>query len=199
MFNEEEKEDMIFKFFDEVLGRQRPRTTRLNFQELGVTQLNLAETSAIFAEEEVWNVINEMPSEKAPRPDGFTGLFYKVAWPIIKRSVIWAFNAMDVLDSRSFHLINDAYLILLPKKAEAKGVRDYRPINLIHSFSKLFAKALSLRASRFVVQLVRPNQSAFIKGRHIRDNFRFVHLSAKLLHSRKKTPVAPQVGYCTGS
>lgn len=29
---------------------------------------------------------------KAPGPDGFTGLFYKVAWPIIKHDVVNAFK-----------------------------------------------------------------------------------------------------------
>lgn len=34
--------------------------------------------------------------------------------------------------------------------------------------------------------LVRENQSAFIRGRLLRDNFKAVHLSAKLLHRMKR-------------
>lgn len=33
---------------------------------------------------------------------------------------------------------------------------------------------------------VHDNQSAFIKGRSIHDNFRYVHSTAKDLHARKK-------------
>lgn len=116
--------------------------------------------------------ISAMPSDKSPGPDGFTGLFYKLAWPIIKPDVIRAFNALWSLDSRSFYLVNDAFMVLLRKKQEAQELRDYRPISLIHSFSKIFTKALSLRVAPVLPTLVRPNQSAFIKGRLIHDNFR---------------------------
>jgi hypothetical protein len=33
-------------------------------------------------------------------------------------------------------LLNSAFITLLPKTDEALGVKDYRPINLIHSFRK---------------------------------------------------------------
>ena len=73
----------------------------------------------------------ELPSDKALGPDGFIGLFYKVAWPIIKQDVVNAFNMFWSLDGRSFNLINDAFMILLKKKNEAQEIRDYRPINLM--------------------------------------------------------------------
>jgi hypothetical protein len=37
-----------------------------------------------FSEEEVKATIMEMPSDKAPGPDGFNGKFFKVFWEIIK-------------------------------------------------------------------------------------------------------------------
>jgi len=39
-----------------------------------------------------------MPNDKAPGLDGFTGIFYKKAWPIIKKDILNAFNA--ILGSR---------------------------------------------------------------------------------------------------
>lgn len=122
------------------------------------------------------------PSDKYPGPDGFTGLFYKTAWPIIKHDVVRAFNALWSLDSRSFYLVN----VLLQKKQEAQDIRNYRPISLIHCFSKLFAKVLSIRVAPMLPTLVQLNQSAFIKGR-------LVQLSARLLHARKKTSILLKV------
>jgi hypothetical protein len=49
------------------------------------------------------------------------------------------------LDGHSLYLLNQAYMVLLRKKKDAEEIRDYRPISLIHSFSKLFAKLLSSR------------------------------------------------------
>lgn len=109
-----------------------------------------------FSEHEVWATINELPSDKAPGPDGSTGLFYKVAWPIIKQDVVSAFNAFWSLDGRSFHLINDAFMILLKKKNDAQEIKDYCPISLMHSFGKLIAKCLARRLALVLNDLVHP-------------------------------------------
>lgn len=119
-------------------------------------------------------------------PMGSQEKFYKCAWPIIKNDIIRAFNAFWSLDSRSFHLLNDAYMILLRKKNKAQQIRDYRSISLMHSFGKLVAKCLATRLARVLDVLVRQNQSAFIRGRCLHDNFQTVQLTYKLLHSKKK-------------
>lgn len=134
-----------------------------------------------------------MPADKSPGPDGFTILFYKTAWQVIKQDILHAFNALWSLDSRSLYLLNNAYLVLLKKKQEAHEIKDYRPISLIHSFSKIFTKALSRRVAPYLAELVRPNQSAFIKGRQIHDNFKAVQQTAKLLHARRHKSILLKV------
>lgn len=112
-------------------------------------------------------VILDMPSEKAPGPDGFTGLFYKKTWDIIKGDVMNAIHAFWARNSRSLYLLNDAFMVLLPKKPDPSQLGDYRPISLIHSFGKLITKCLANRLARALDGLVDKNQSAFIKGRNI--------------------------------
>lgn len=97
-----------------------------------------------------------------------------------------AFQALWSLDGRSFYLVNQAYMVLLKKKGEAKEVGDFRPISLVHSFSKLATKVLAARQAPYMNSLVMLNQSAFIKGRLLHDNFRAVQLTARLLHRQKK-------------
>ena len=55
------------------------------------------------------------------------------------------FNALFEIDARSFHLVNGAILVPLSNSTEAKGIRDYKPISLIHSFGKLVSKVLANR------------------------------------------------------
>jgi hypothetical protein len=88
------------------------------------------------------------------------------------------------LDSRNIYLLNQAYMIILRKKQNVEEVKDFMPISLIHSFSKMFAKLLSTCLAPHMNTLVLPNHSAFIQGRAIHDNFRAVHCAAKLLHAR---------------
>jgi hypothetical protein len=96
-----------------------------------------------------------------------------------------AFHALWSLDSRSFYLVNQAYMVLIRKNSAPKQVKDYHPISLVHSFSTLVMKVLSTRLAPFMHQLVQHNLSTFIKGRVIHDNFRTVQYTAKLLHARK--------------
>ena len=67
-------------------------------------------------------------------------------------------------------------MVLLHKNSNPLGLRDYRPISLIHTVEKLFAKTLALRLAPRMPALVSVNQTAFIKGRRIHKNFRTVQL-----------------------
>jgi hypothetical protein len=84
-------------------------------------------------------------------------------------------------------------MILLRKKEQPASMGDYRPISLIHSFSKLFTKCLARRLAPRLHEIVSPNQSAFIKGRSIHDNFRAVQLACRWLHARKFATVLLKV------
>jgi hypothetical protein len=84
-------------------------------------------------------------------------------------------------------------MILLRKKDNPEEIRDYRPISLIHSFSKLVTKCLANRLAKLLDSLVRPNQSAFIRGRSIHDNFRSVQLTYRFLHSVKRPSILLKV------
>ena len=88
-------------------------------------------------------------------------------------------------DTRSLYLLNDAYMILLRKMEQPEEIRDYRPISLIHSFGKLITKCLAKRLAGVLDSMVRPNQTTFIRGRCIHDNFQMVRLSCKAIHDKR--------------
>jgi hypothetical protein len=52
---------------------------------------NLSDLDLPFTEEEVWSTIKQMPSDKAPDLDSYTGHFYKTCWPIIKDDIMVPF------------------------------------------------------------------------------------------------------------
>jgi hypothetical protein len=100
-----------------------------------------------------------------------------------------AFHSLWVLDSHSLHLINQTYMILLHKKRDAIEIKDFRSISLIHSLGKLMAKVLSSRLEPMMQSLVVPNQSTFIKGCAIDNNFLVMHSTTKLLHAHRQSMV----------
>ena len=107
--------DALYDYYISVLGANFERSRRFGLQTLGVPQIARPELEHLFTEEEVRSVIANLPNDKAPGPDGFTGLFYEKAWGTIKMDVMNAFNAFWSLDCRSFNHLNDAYMILLKK------------------------------------------------------------------------------------
>jgi len=62
-------------------------------------------------------------------------------------------------------------VILIPKKANAKSLSDFRPISLLDSVAKLVSKMMAVRLRGDLNQIVSRAQSAFMKKRIIQDNF----------------------------
>jgi hypothetical protein len=155
--DEEHKASIIFEHFNIILGEFEDMLHSLEFASLGLPVIDLSGLDSCFSEEEVWSVIRAMTDDKAPSPDGFTSLFYQMAWPIIKVDIMRSLATLWSLDARNLYLLNQAYLVLLHKKINPKTVKDYMPISLIHNFSKLFAKILSPRLASLMSSLVMRN------------------------------------------
>jgi hypothetical protein len=68
-------------------------------------------------------------------------------------------------------------------------VKDYRPISLVHSFAKLFSKVMVNRLRRRLGEVVSSNQSAFVRGRSLHDNFILVRQVARKINQRRQTGV----------
>jgi hypothetical protein len=96
--------------------------------------MDLSDQEAPIQVDEVWAAIKAMSSDRAPRPDGFTGAFYKTAWPIIQTEVMESIEAFSFGNTRNMGKMNIALVALLPKKVSASSPSDYRPITMIHSF-----------------------------------------------------------------
>jgi hypothetical protein len=154
-------------------------------QALGIPAYDLADLEVPITEKEVWETIKQLPSDKAPGPDGFTGLFYKLCWPVIKEDIMAAMSAIWSRKFCNFNTLNNAYITLIPKVEGAEQVKDFRPISLVHSFAKLVTKPLANRLATKLQDMVSPVQSGFIKRCFIQDNFMLVQQAARFLHHRK--------------
>jgi hypothetical protein len=100
-----------------------------------------------------------------------------------------AIHKLYVGDGRGFAKLNRALITLIPKKQDASEVGDFRPISLIHSFAKLFAKLLAVRLRPKMDTLISANQSAFIRGRNLHDNFMLVRQLARKINSDREAGV----------
>jgi hypothetical protein len=78
-----------------------------------------------------------------------------------------AFDSFWYMDTRNFHTINEALMVLLPKSAEVVAIKDYHPISLIHVLGKLFSKVpatgwpLGLTRSSMLVRVLLSRVATF--------------------------------------
>jgi hypothetical protein len=164
------KEQIIQYHFSSAMGRANTSTIDFNWESLHFDEPNLSTLGALFTEE-VLRAITQMPSDKAPGPDGFTGAFFMKCWGTIKNDIMAVIDRFGELHVHGFHWLNSANIALLPKKEGAEEVSDFRPISLIHAIAKIIAKMLATRLAPFMNELISNAQSAFIKKRSIHDNF----------------------------
>jgi len=90
----EDKERVIYNFYNGLLGTSLHWEHTINLDELNIASHNLSCLEIAISEEEVWRTISDLPSEKAPGPAGFTDRFYQVCWPIIKNDIMAAISAV---------------------------------------------------------------------------------------------------------
>lgn len=122
-------------------------------------------------EAEIKEVVMQMPKDKAPGPDGFTGAFFAACWEMIKHDIQHVFHQISQLRGDLSNLLNTAKVVLIPKKERSAMISDYRPISLIHSLAKIFSKILSNRLAGKLPDMVSQSQSPFVQKRCLHDNY----------------------------
>jgi hypothetical protein len=116
---QDRKNEVFTEEYVRLIGSIQNREHSLNLEALNIPVADLSELDTMFTEEEVWNTIREMPGDRAPGPDGFTGAFYQRAWPIIKPDILAGLMKLGVGDGRGFARLNRALITLIPKKPDA--------------------------------------------------------------------------------
>ena len=125
-----------------------------------------------------------MDVHASPGPDGFGPSFYRHFWPTIKQDILELFSDFHsgslLLDG-----LNRAHLVLLPKKEGARSADSFRPISLQNCPMKLFSKVLVNRLKPAILSIIDPDQTGFVHGRSIAENFIYAADLLSCCHKRK--------------
>ncbi|XP_058076430.1 uncharacterized protein LOC131225018 [Magnolia sinica] len=119
--------------------------------------------------QEVKSVIQSIPSDSAPGPNGFSGVFYSACWDIIgkdiHKAVVYFFQGGKLPQA-----VNSSLICLVPKGTAPRKWSDFHPISLCNCIYKIFSKIIAVRLSQFLPSLISQEQGAFIKGWAISEN-----------------------------
>ena len=113
------------------LFNQSHATTRIP-QDLIHRVLNLEDNRplcALASMEELHSVIKHLNANQAPGVDGYNGMFYQAAWPIITKDLLEDVN--NILHAgKLLTKVNHTLICLILKKAIPDSVDDYRLVAL---------------------------------------------------------------------
>jgi hypothetical protein len=160
-----EKARILWNSFRDKLGISLPISETFDFSQY-FTPKDLSSLTAPFSHDEIDKVVALMPSDKSPGPDGFSGIFLKVCWPVIKYDF---YRLCDEFWEGSLNLqsINDSFITLICKVASPEGANDFRPISLLNICLNLITKILANGLQLRVLELVHVNQYGFLETRNI--------------------------------
>ncbi|GJX67752.1 retrotransposon protein, putative, ty1-copia subclass [Tanacetum coccineum] len=110
--------------------------------------------------DEIKKAVWDCETNKSPGPDGFSFDFIRTFWDILKQDFVNAIREFFI-SSKFPPGCNSSFIALIPKKHDAKFVKDYRPISLIGCFYKIVSKILANRLKMVISELISDVQSAF--------------------------------------
>lgn len=155
---------------------------------------NAEALTSAFTEAEAWVAVKSMNSNSAPAPDGIGPSFYKAAW-----RTVWG-DIMAFLDA--FHSgqadtqrVNRAHIVLIPKCPGATTPSAFRPVSLQNCPVKILIKVLTARLQAQIQQLIDIDQTGFLKGRSISENFVYATELVQCCYQRKVPTVVLKLNF----
>ena len=125
-----------------------------------------------------------MSGGSAPGPDDFGPSFYRAAWNTVKPQVMQFLSAFH-RGTAQLERINRSYMVLLPKKPGTAIVDAFRPICLQNCSIKIAAKSLTTKLQAEISSMIDLDQTGFLKGRSISENFVYAMELVQVCHKRK--------------
>jgi exonuclease III len=120
--------------------------------------------------EELLEAIDQSPYNKAPGLDGLSFEFYRTfSNTVLTEIMLYQFN-----NALLFGVIppswNQTKTTLFYKKGDRLDLKNWRPIALINTDSKILSRILTNRMSKILPNCIAEHQTGFIKSRYIGDN-----------------------------
>ena len=84
----------------------------------------------------------------------------------------------------------EGIITMIPKAGQSLDhLKAWRPITLLNTDFKIISSAIAARLQRTMENLTDPCQTAYVKGRHIGENTRFVYDVIHKLSEQGKTGI----------
>ncbi|KAK9118364.1 hypothetical protein Scep_016457 [Stephania cephalantha] len=121
-----------------------------------------------FTEREIAEALKDYEGDNAPGKDDFTMAFIKQSWGLVRNDILKVFK--DFYRTGEVNaVVNKTLICLIPKKLQARRLKEFRPISLVTCLYKLIAKVLAAHLRVALKCSIVREQGAFLQGRQMID------------------------------
>lgn len=122
--------------------------------------------------QEITETISQLKPNKSPGPDGFINEFYRIFIDKISPLLLKAYHHA-LQTEKMAPSWNDATIVVIHKEGkDPTNCQSYRPISLLNADLRILTTILARRLSKIVTNIINPDQTGFMTGRHYSDNVR---------------------------
>ena len=188
--------EIATKFYVDLLSEE-PISMEIQQQRMRVwgeipTKVTQEMTDSLLlpiTKQEVEHALQSLSNSNCLGLYGFTPSFYKKYWEILKEDLIAAYQ--NVFDSGEMpNFLSEGLIYLIPKgEGISEDIRKWRPITLLNTSYKIFAKMLSFCLQKVLPKVIHVSQIGFMKDRSIVDNV-FTFWETTALAVKKKQNLA---------
>ena len=154
------------------------------------------------SEPQVREAIKKTTSGKAPGIDGIpTELWKSLDDQFLeskknsnstrKCNIVWCltqvFRDIEVNSMDQNTKLNEGCMSPIYKKKDPDNIANYRPITLLNTDYKIFTKALSMKLSDVITDIINPDQAGFIKNRNVYDQIKTTKLIIDYMNHTNRT------------
>ena len=152
---------------DEKIFFQSPTLPKLTEEKRKICEGHLSNS-------ECYKALKTFGKNKSPGNDGLTSEFYLYFWPYLGETMVKSFNTSyqnGVLPTSQ----RQAVITLIEKNGKDRTlIKNWRPISLLNIDYKIATKALAMRLTTVLPNIIHPNQSGYVKHRQITDSIRSI-------------------------
>jgi Reverse transcriptase (RNA-dependent DNA polymerase) len=181
-------------YYKEILRTSSLTHTSDDWVQRVLPHQNLTGLTMPFNEHEIKNAVFHLAKGKSVGADGFLIEFFQKYWDVISKDIIG--RNQDFYDNKvDLWRINKAHITLIPKKQGSTRLENFRPISVISSIPKIITKLLANRLCSYLLELVSPNQAAFVLNQRISETFVAARQTLSFLHHNKVPSVLLKIDF----
>jgi len=174
--NQDEIKSSIYNFYKDLYSKQNNLEPNLQMESLPqVSEDDNVELSRPIEPVEIENTIKNLKAT-SPGPDGLNYTVYKKLWNTLRPYMCQSWEH-SLINGELSNLQRKSTITLLEKKGKDKSlIKNLRPISLTNCDLKIYTRILANRLNKVLDKLIHPSQKAYIRGRLVHDNLRYIDL-----------------------